>query len=345
MYQRFDLSHPTPHRFEFYGTGREYFRIWIVNLALSLITLGIYSAWAKVRRLRYFYGNTVLDGHSFDYHASPMAILKGRLLIVAAVIVYNVIIAVVPAAAAFAGLALFIWPWVINRSIAFQAQMTSYRSVRFNFAGSYWRAFVVYMVLPGLTLVSLGLLAPLAARARWEYLAENLRYGSSPFASDTRIGIFYSHLGATIVFAICMSAVTFVLQLKFGFLMASVSKEDIITLAVVLAYIPLALTFVFWRIGVRNIGISGFILAKDIRFHAEQGRLAFVWITASNLVLTLLSLGLLRPWAAVRSWRALSESTVLATTISLNEFVGETRRYTNVMASEFADLQSVDLGF
>ena len=59
---------------------REYFRIWIVNLLLSLVTLGIYSAWAKVRRLRYFYGHTSVDGGTFGYHASPIAILKGRLI-------------------------------------------------------------------------------------------------------------------------------------------------------------------------------------------------------------------------------------------------------------------------
>jgi uncharacterized membrane protein YjgN (DUF898 family) len=39
--------------FEFRGTGGEYFRIWIVNLLLTILTLGIYSAWAKVRQLRY----------------------------------------------------------------------------------------------------------------------------------------------------------------------------------------------------------------------------------------------------------------------------------------------------
>ena len=34
---------------EFRGNGYEYFRIWIVNILLTIMTLGIYSAWAKVR--------------------------------------------------------------------------------------------------------------------------------------------------------------------------------------------------------------------------------------------------------------------------------------------------------
>src|SRR5216117_1580348 len=51
---------------EFTGTAAEYFRIWIVNLFFTLATLGIYSAWAKVRKRRYFYGSTRLDGDSFE---------------------------------------------------------------------------------------------------------------------------------------------------------------------------------------------------------------------------------------------------------------------------------------
>ncbi|MEO1140896.1 MAG: DUF898 family protein, partial [Pseudomonadota bacterium] len=65
--------------FSFKGTASEYFGIWIVNLLLSIVTLGIYTAWAKVRRLRYFYGNTWLDGHNFEYHAKPIQILIGRI--------------------------------------------------------------------------------------------------------------------------------------------------------------------------------------------------------------------------------------------------------------------------
>ena len=67
--------------FEFTGRGGEYFRIWIVNILLTLITLGIYSAWATVRKRRYFHGNTLLAGAEFEYLATPMMILKGRLIL------------------------------------------------------------------------------------------------------------------------------------------------------------------------------------------------------------------------------------------------------------------------
>ena len=69
-----------PQRAQFTGDGREYFQIWIVNLLLTVATLGVYSAWAKVRRLQYFHRHTRLAGAGFDYHGRPIAILKGRIV-------------------------------------------------------------------------------------------------------------------------------------------------------------------------------------------------------------------------------------------------------------------------
>jgi hypothetical protein len=41
-------------KLEFKGSAKEYFKIWVVSICLTLITFGIFSAWAKVRKKRYF---------------------------------------------------------------------------------------------------------------------------------------------------------------------------------------------------------------------------------------------------------------------------------------------------
>ena len=43
---------------QFTGQAGEYFRVWIVNVLLSVVTLGLYSPWARVRTRQYFYGHT-----------------------------------------------------------------------------------------------------------------------------------------------------------------------------------------------------------------------------------------------------------------------------------------------
>lgn len=76
------IQDPVPPAFEarlqFDGTGAEYFRIWVVNLALTVFTLGIYSAWAKVRKARWFAQHTLLLGDRFDFWAPPWQVLAGR---------------------------------------------------------------------------------------------------------------------------------------------------------------------------------------------------------------------------------------------------------------------------
>src|SRR4051812_41240035 len=82
--------HP-PLRLEFTGRTGEYFRIWIVNLFLSIVTVGLYSPWAKVRRRRYFYGHAWLDGSNFEYHGDPRVILRGRLIAVVFFAAYTLV--------------------------------------------------------------------------------------------------------------------------------------------------------------------------------------------------------------------------------------------------------------
>src|SRR4030088_3281076 len=79
------------HPVEFTADSGEYFRIWIVNLALTIVTLGIYSAWAKVRKRRYFYGHTRIDGEAFEYRANPLAILKGRIIAFVLFVAFSIV--------------------------------------------------------------------------------------------------------------------------------------------------------------------------------------------------------------------------------------------------------------
>src|ERR1700690_2550158 len=121
-----------PQKIRFTGEGAEYFRIWIVNLLLSIVTLGIYSAWAKVRRLQYFYRHTELAGSSFDFHGSPIRILIGRLIALAMLIAYNVSVRLQSRMTLVVVLALaVVMPWLLRNSFRFRLYNTSWRGTRF----------------------------------------------------------------------------------------------------------------------------------------------------------------------------------------------------------------------
>ncbi|HEY7474352.1 MAG TPA: YjgN family protein, partial [Vicinamibacterales bacterium] len=178
--------------FEFTGSGVEYFRIWIVNLALSIATLGIYSAWAKVRRTQYFYRHTHVAGARFQYLGRPGAILKGR--IVAAILfgTYTAAGQLSPfyGLAAFGVLAL-VMPWLLARSFRFRLSNTSYRGIRFGFAGSTAGSYGVFLGLPLLTVLTLFVLGPFTHHRIKKYQIGQARFGQTSIAFLSRVSEFY----------------------------------------------------------------------------------------------------------------------------------------------------------
>src|SRR6218665_1476658 len=148
-------------RASFTGSASEDFGIWIVNVLLTIVTLGIYSAWAKVRRKRYFYGNTVILGRAFEYHATGKQIFIGRMIVIGFLVVINAGSALFPPLAIITPIAILIGlPWVIKRSLRFNARVTSYRNVRFDFVGTTGGAFKAVMLGGFLAAITVGILAP-----------------------------------------------------------------------------------------------------------------------------------------------------------------------------------------
>ena len=177
---------------EFKGKATEYFGIWIVNLLLTFITLGIYSAWAKVRRKKYFYNNTLIDNVGFDYHAKPIAILKGRIIAFIFFIAYALggqVSPFLPIACML--IFFFALPWLVVRSSMFNARNTSHRGLRFDFVGKVSTAFRVFFVLPILTVLSLWMAAPYVSHQKNKFLMSNHRFGMSQFDMHAKVRSFY----------------------------------------------------------------------------------------------------------------------------------------------------------
>lgn len=177
---------------EFTGKAGEYFGIWIVNLLLSLLTLGIYSAWAKVRRKKYFHHNTLIDDVGFDYHAKPTAILKGRVIAVILFLFYiyspQIHIFLQPALTLILFLAL---PWLVVRTSVFNARNTSHRGLRFDFVGRVGEAARVFILLPIATIFSLQLALPYADHQKNKFLMNSHKFGLSQFDMQATVKSFY----------------------------------------------------------------------------------------------------------------------------------------------------------
>lgn len=178
--------------FEFHGKAGEYFRIWIVNVVLTVLTLGIYAAWAKVRTRRYFYGNTLLDGKPFDFTGNPVSILKGNLIFGGLFILYTVCGAMFPPAAILVLLVIMaLMPWLIQKALRFRAHNTVHRNVRFSFRGGVGEAYGIFLALGVLIPFTLGLIVPYVQFRQKKYLLDNMSWGSAAAELKGTAGFFY----------------------------------------------------------------------------------------------------------------------------------------------------------
>ena len=141
----------------FTGSGSEYFRIWIVNLLLTLLTLGLYYPWAKVRRLRYFFGNTMVGEHPLGFHADPRKMLRGYLLVALLLVLYSGAGHFSPLAGMLAfAIVAAVWPALLKSSMQFRLANTSWRGLRFRFRGTMGGAYAAWLpfFVPGLVILA-----------------------------------------------------------------------------------------------------------------------------------------------------------------------------------------------
>lgn len=126
----------------FTGSSAEYFRIWVAGLLLSVASLGIYSAWARVQQRRYLCRNTWFAGSAFDYHARPAALLTWRALF--AILLVGAFVTAQLAPRFALGLlvaGVLVLPWLLQRACRFHWASMSWRGVRFGFLGSVRQAY------------------------------------------------------------------------------------------------------------------------------------------------------------------------------------------------------------
>lgn len=345
--------------FKFHGTGSEYFGIWIVNILLTIVTLGIYSAWAKVRRNRYFYGNLELMGGRFEYHARGGQILKGRLIVFGALIIFNILTNIFPPIALVTTLIILVaLPFLVAKGLRFSARVTSYRNVRFDFVGTAGGAFKAFLLGPILSIMTIGLLAPVSTRWLSQYLFKNLRYGDRPFASEPPLRALYKALILPFIIfvigfiVICVVIVYLVQNSDYVDTGMLADSEEYDTLSIIVlwtavlgAFVIFSLTSLLYQAMVRVIVLSFTVFDEKHQFSSNMSAARYIWVVISNLIVSIATVGLARPWAACRYMRLISDTTSIAILGDVGKIMNELDASGSVASAEFMDIEGIDFGF
>lgn len=332
----------------FSGSAAEFFGIWIVNILLTIVTLGIYSAWAKVRTNQYFYGHTKVDGHSFRYLATGLQILKGRLIALVFFALFSLVASVNPALGVVMALLLaLLMPWLLIQGLRFNLRMTSYRNLRFGFHGRYAEAFLIYLILPVVSAFTLHLLLPAVMKKIDQFVYSNISLGGQRFEVQTRYSAYYQAALLVIIATIGFLFVVGTAWLIVGASTPKVSNEQGISFLLIAIYLTIFLLFQLmsslYTAVIRNHLYNNSRLPEVVWLKSDLAPMQYVWVMASNTLAVIFSLGLAYPWAKVRRAKLLAAATTTTVFAQADQLVDSLQQDSSVLAEQAAELFDVDL--
>lgn len=181
------------YRFRFHGTGNALFLLILKNLLLTLVTCGIYAAWAKTQRRKFVWQNTEFHGQRFLYRGTGEELFVGYLKVAACYAVFvlvPILIRQFSVNASFVvqglfGLALLILiPFAVYWSRAYLLSRTSWRGVSFALERGAKPFAKVFLGGYLLTLLTLGLYAPIWMNRMHAISINRTSFGNLPFRYD-----------------------------------------------------------------------------------------------------------------------------------------------------------------
>lgn len=341
------------HDFQFTASRNDYFRLYWINFFFSLITLGIYSAWSKVRLKQYLLGHTHLAGAAFDYRANPLVILRGRLIAVVLLVFYyftdylpyKLFLAILL-------IILILLPFFIIGALRFQSRNTYHRNLQFNFNADYWQTFYIFSVLYFLSLISLGLLYPLYEYKKRMLLMNQYYYADQKFKFKGDLAVFYRifFIGAFYFLVLLIPIIlTFAAEIDFkasfsdnasGLLFAEIIDTLI---RILLITLPWYFSYQYLRINYLDYTLNHSTVG-NIRIKSRIRFWPYFKIITTNSMLIALTLSLYFPAAKIRKLQYLYAHISIQTDKSIDQINVSRPQNASGLGDAINDATGLDIG-
>ena len=186
------------HTLFFYGKGGSLFGIHTVNMLLTVLTLGIYYFWGKVRVRNYLLSQTEFAGDRFAYHGTGKELLVGFLkallvffLPIGALVIapeyFEASEAVKAGALATAYVIGFVFvPVAMVGARRYRMSRTSWRGIRFSFRGRALDFVKIFVGGSFLSMITLGLYYPFFMTKQHAFMTSHSYFGTQKFDFDGR---------------------------------------------------------------------------------------------------------------------------------------------------------------
>ncbi len=398
------------HRLRFTGSGGEYFRVWIVNVLLAIITLGIYTPWARRRTAQYFYSHTLVAGSPLEFTAQQRRMVVSFVLLMLLTVAYN--LAVHTGQDTAVGLFLLggavLAPFIWASAMRFRFNATRWRGLRLHFTANWkevyiasWPVFALAAVWFGV-FFGLQVLSPGLADALQEVGEEVIDAGKKSLPP------FTPALGGLLLLSLVLSVLCFI-RLEYNYKRLVVHKGQVgaergrwkpvyldfvkvwVATVVVFVVSVVLMLVIVGAVAMGFIGLSGpaskasllwkllfvaiaavmalFLLvlvsaparayrearmfqllwdnigvSQAARFKCRLKSSRYVGLRIKNMLLTLLTLGLYRPFARVSEYRMKVESVTLHVKGGVDQVAGTlVQQQQGGLGDALADAVGLDL--
>lgn len=176
----------TPHHPEIHARAVTLLGIYLVNWFFTIITLGVYYFWGRIKIRKYLYGQIELDGSRFSFRGTGQELFVGFLKVLAASlpVVALFIIPGVPENAAVAVVYLFVLgllPLALYGAKRYQMSRSCWRGIRFHFRGSIKEIYKIFLIGNLLNILTLGLYYPFYRVRMRRYWMNGSTFGLAAF--------------------------------------------------------------------------------------------------------------------------------------------------------------------
>jgi uncharacterized membrane protein YjgN (DUF898 family) len=298
----------------------------IVNICLSIATLGVYHFWGKAKIRRYLLSQTTFGGDRFAYHGTGQELYHGFLK---AMLVFGVPYFSLGATHTFltlprwidlllqslAALVLFLYvPVAVVNARRYRCTRTSWRGIRFSFRGKTKDFLTLYFRGWACTLLTLGTYYPYFQTQRQAFLNSHTYFGNQRFH-------FTGHgSGLMVPFAITLF-MTYAVLILCGFTMAFQLTNAGLTLLL----IPFVLGPTWtWLMGQKQKYFWNHTTLGEARFLSAITWQKLFTLYIGNFALLLVTLGFAWPWVTIRNARLFSSTLSLQGPTNFDRILQET---------------------
>lgn len=312
------------HFLRFVGEGWPLLRLYAINLVFIVLTLGVYSFWARTRVREYLWGRTLAFDEPLEYTGTGWQLCRSFLIVISLFFGLNIIMTLISLISLEASLTVsmlfmivvvLFWPYAIYSALRFRLSRTNWRGVHGWLTGSpveYAAQSWVRAMLIGATL---GLFAPHATAFLTRFIVNNASLGTRKFRFEADVKAlshpYYVYWALCVVLFLAAVFALVAREEAFAYPHYYLEASDMGWLAL------LGLIGLVWLSGRFVYGVIRLNWTiRGIRFGegALDSRLTisgYWWLMLSNTLLILITLGLAGPWTQVRRYRYLADRVLI----------------------------------